>query len=123
MAAHHRPTDDDRREAIVIVLVGFADGRQLADIAAQLAPMHPPNNTFPGELLLELAADALDIAGARRDAPLEFEGIRERYLPEGLARSKAQHHKSEFALRAAAMIHGGVNPGLLEEVQWWRTDD
>jgi len=21
------------------------------------------------------------------------------------------------------MIHGGVNPGLLEEVQWWRTDD
>jgi hypothetical protein len=21
------------------------------------------------------------------------------------------------------MIHGGVDPGLLDEVQWWRTDD
>ena len=21
------------------------------------------------------------------------------------------------------MLNGGVNPGLLEEVQWWRTDD
>ena len=123
MAAHHCPTDDDRREAIEIVLTGLADGRQLGDIAAQLAPMHPPNNTFPAELLLELAADALDIAGASREAPLEFEGIRERYLPEALARTKAQHHKSKFALRAAAMIHGGVDPGLLDEVQWWRTDD
>ena len=21
------------------------------------------------------------------------------------------------------MLHGGVDPGLLDEVQWWRTDD
>lgn len=32
-------------------------------------------------------------------------------------------HKSKFALRAAAMLNGGVDPGLLDEVQWWRTDD
>ena len=31
--------------------------------------------------------------------------------------------KSNFALRAAAMLHGGVEPGLLDEVQWWQTDD
>jgi hypothetical protein len=123
MAAHHRPTDDDRRETIRIVLSGMAEGRDLADIAAQLAPLHPPSNTFPGELLLELAADALEIAGASRESPLEFEGIRERYLPEAVAHTKAQHHKSKFALRAVAMIHGGVDPGLLDEVQWWRTDD
>ena len=23
----------------------------------------------------------------------------------------------------AAMLHGGVDPGLLDEMQWWRTDD
>jgi hypothetical protein len=77
----------------------------------------------PGELLLDLAADAIDIACAGRESPVEFEGIRERHLPEAVAHSKAQHHKSKFGLRAAAMIHGGVNPGLLDEVQWWRTDD
>ena len=123
MAAAHRPTDHDRRVAIQIALAGLAHGRHLIDIAAQLAPLHPPNDTFPGELLLDLAADALDVAGASRDAPLEFEGIRQRYLPESLARTKAQRHKSKFALRAAAMVHGGVDPGLLDEVQWWRTDD
>ena len=54
---------------------------------------------------------------------IEFEGIRERYLPDGTAHTKAEHHKSKYALRAAAMLHGGVDPGLLDEVQWWQTDD
>jgi hypothetical protein len=44
-------------------------------------------------------------------------------LPEGVAHTKAQHHKSSFALRAATMLHGGVDPGLLDEVRWWRRDD
>jgi hypothetical protein len=44
-------------------------------------------------------------------------------VPESLAHFKAQHHNSKLALRAAAMVHGGVDPGLLDEVQWWRTDD
>src|SRR4029079_693706 len=68
-------------------------------------------------------ADVLDIAGATRGSPLEFEGIRKRYLPETIAHTKAQHHKGNFALRSVPMIHGGVDPGLLDEVQWWRTDD
>jgi hypothetical protein len=122
MAADHRPTDDDRREVTQIVLSGLAEGGDLGDIAAQLAPLHPRRSTFPGELLLDLA-DALEVAGVSRESPLEFEGIRERYLPETAAHSRAQHHKGKFALRAAAMIRGGVDPGLLDEVQWWRTDD
>jgi hypothetical protein len=40
----------------------------------------------------------------------------------GLTR-KAHHHKAQYALRAAAMVRAGVEPGLLEEVRWWRTDD
>jgi hypothetical protein len=74
-------------------------------------------------VLLDLAADAIGASGANRQALLEFVGIRERYLPEGVAYTKAQHHKSQFALRAAAMLHRGVDPGLLDEVQWWHTDD
>jgi hypothetical protein len=30
---------------------------------------------------------------------------------------------AQYALRAAAMVRAGVDPGLLEEVRWWRTDD
>ncbi len=58
-----------------------------------------------------------------RAQPIEFQGIRERFLPECTAHTKAQHHKSKFALRAAAMIRAGVDPGLLDEVIWWQIDD
>jgi hypothetical protein len=34
-----------------------------------------------------------------------------------------QDDKSKYALRAAAMLHGGVDRGLLDEIQWWRSDD
>jgi hypothetical protein len=74
-------------------------------------------------VLLDLAADAIGVAGASRHTPIQFEGIRDRYLPDSMAHTKAEHHKSKFALRAAAMLHGGVDPGLLDEVQWRQTDD
>jgi hypothetical protein len=32
-------------------------------------------------------------------------------------------HKAKYALRAAAMLRAGSEPGLLDEVIWWRTDD
>ena len=106
-----------------IALSGLADGDELSEIAGGLAPLHPRHDTFPGEVLLDLAADAIGVSGASRQSPILFEGIRERYLPDGTAHTKAERHRSKFALRAAAMLHGGVDPGLLEEVQWWQTDD
>jgi hypothetical protein len=65
-----------------VALSGIAGGLELGEIAARLAPLHPKNNTFPGEVLLELAADAIEESGASREQPLEFEGIRSRHLPE-----------------------------------------
>jgi hypothetical protein len=114
---------EDWAKAIRVALSGIADNLELGELAARLAPLHPKNNTFPGEVLLELAADAIEEAGATRERPLEFAGIRERHLPEDRAHTKAQHHKAEYALRAAAMVRAGVEPGLLAEVSWWRTDD
>jgi hypothetical protein len=123
MAARHRPSDNDRRRAIEITLSGLVQDDDLRDIAARLELFHPANDTFPAEVLLELAADAIAISGASLRSPLEFEAIRGRYLPDGVAHTKAQHDKSKFALRAAAMLRGGVDPGLLDEVQWWQSDD
>jgi hypothetical protein len=65
MVGRHRPTDDDRRTVIKIALSGLAHGDDLGDIAARLAPFHPRHDTFPAEVLLDLAADA--IGPLRRD--------------------------------------------------------
>jgi hypothetical protein len=83
---------------------------------------NPRIDTFPGKVLLGLAADTIELSGASRDAPIEFEDLRERYLPEAIAHTKAQHRKSKYPLRAAAMLRAGVDPGLLDEVAWWQTD-
>jgi hypothetical protein len=120
--ARRGPTAEDRVEAIRIALGGLAAGADANELTGRLAPLHPRNDTFPGEVLLELAADALTEAGASRERPVDYTDIRARFLPECEFRS-SEHRKSHFALHAAAMIHGGVQPDLLEEVVWWRTDD
>ena len=123
VAARRAPTDDDRDKVMEIALTGLAHADEVNEIAALLAPLHPRHHTFPAEMLLNLAADAIGVSGATRQSPLEFEGIRERYLRDGTAHSKAEHHKNKFACAPAAMLHGGVDPGLLDEIQWWQTDD
>jgi hypothetical protein len=93
------------------------------ELAERLAPLHPKNDTLPGEVVLELAADAIEEARATREQLLEFGGLRKRHLPEDRAHRTAQYRRVEYAPRAAAMIRAGVDPGLLDEVVWWRTDD
>jgi hypothetical protein len=121
--ARGQPTEQDHRAAVTIALSGLARGLELGEIGRRLEPLHPRNNTFPGEVLLDLAADAIDESGATRQAPLDGERLRERYLPESDARTKARYYKSDFAVRAAAMIRGGVDPALLDEAAWWEQDD
>jgi hypothetical protein len=118
-----RPTPADREEAVRIALDGIGTGRDIHDVVIEIHPLHPKNNTFPGEVFLELAADALELSGASRSQPIEYEGIRERYLPECEFRGRAEHDKSYYALSAVAMIRAGVEPDLLGEVGWWNTDD
>jgi hypothetical protein len=89
----------------------------------QLAALHPRNNTFPAEVLLELAAEAIAESGASPGEPIQYEGMRDRYLPEYHFRDKSQQHNSHYALIAAAMIRGGVYPDLLDEACWWGIDD
>jgi hypothetical protein len=121
--ARKRVTDEDRLEVTRVALEGIASGADANDLVRKLAAFHPAHNTFPGELALELAADALNVAGVSRESPLDDEGLRERFLPECEFHGRSDHQHSHFALRAAAMIHGGVRPDLLEEVRWWRNDD
>ena len=122
MAARKRPAPEDAVTARRILLDGLARGAGVPGLLGELAPLHPRNNTFPGEVFLHLAADALDWCGASRAGPLALEGIRERFLPECSFRGR-QNNKLQFAVLAAAALHGGTEPDLLDEVAWWQTDD
>ena len=65
-----------------------------------------------------MAADALELGGVSREAPIDYEGLRERFLPEWEVRGKLAHHRSHYALRAVPMIAAGVAPDLIEEMGW-----
>ena len=89
---------------------------------SQLEPLHLRDNTFPGEVFLHLAADALDWCRASRADPLALEGLRERCLPECTFRGR-ENKKLQYAVLAAAALHRGTEPDLLDEVAWWQTYD
>jgi hypothetical protein len=122
MAARKRPTPDDAATARRLLLDGLARDADIDELLSQLAPLHPRDNTFPGEVLLRLAADALSWCGASRADPLDLEGIRARFLPECTFHGR-QNKKLQYAVLVAAALHGGTDPDLLDEVAWWQTDD
>jgi hypothetical protein len=104
------------------LLDGLARDADIDDLASELARLHPQNDTFPGEEFLRVAADALDWCGASRAAPLHLEGLRERFLPEATFRGR-QNAKLQYAVLAAAAVHGGIEPDLLDDAALWQSDD
>ena len=122
MPARKLPTPHDASAARRVLLDGLARDSDLSELAGELAPLHPRDDTFPGEVLLQVAADVLDWCGASRSDPLALEGMRERLLPELALRGK-QNKKLQYSILAAAALRGGAQPDLLDEVAWWQTDD
>ena len=110
MAPNKQPTPEDRSDAIRVALTGLASGVPSEEILSKLGALHIRHNTFPAEELLELASDAIEESGVTPADPIDCEGVRE-------------HYKSKYALSAAAMIHGGVYPDLLDDAAWWEADD
>lgn len=122
MASRRRPTAEDRTTALRLILTALTGDRDLFETIAEVGELHPKNDTFAGEVFVRLAADALELSGATREAPLAYEGVIDRCLPECRFRGR-DNHKIKFALLAAAATRGGVEPDLLDEVVWWNTDD
>ena len=102
-----------------ILLDGLACDVDIFELESELVSLHPRDNTFPGEVFIRVAADALDWCGARRADPLPLEGLRERFLPECTFRGR-ENTKLRYAVEAAAALHGGTEPDLLDEVAWCR---
>jgi hypothetical protein len=117
------PTDEPAAEVIHLVLSGLTNGTDLDDIAPRVAALASDRSLFPGDALIDLAADIIETSGATREHPIDTTDIRRRLLPEDRAHTKAQHQKAEFAIRAAAMVRAGVDPALDDTVSWWDAND
>ena len=122
MPARKRPTDEDALTARRMLLDGLTRDTDIFEVLSELEPLRPRNDTFPGEVFLRLAADARQRCGASRADPLLLEGLREQFLPEATFRGR-QNAKLQYAVLAAAAVHGGTEPDLLDEVASWQSDD
>ena len=122
MPGWKRTAPEDAGTARRVLLDGLAPDADIFELVSELAPLHPRDNTFPGEVFLHVAADALDWCGASRADPPALEGLRERFLPERTLRGR-QNTKLRYAVLAAAALQGGTEPDPLDEVAWWQADD
>jgi hypothetical protein len=109
------------RRAQAAVLSGLARGDEIHSIVSATAPCHVPGQFTPDVALLELAVTALNLACPPGAEPLQYEGLRERWLPEVRFRGRVEHRNSQYALYAAACMRGGVEPDLLGDAGWWQT--
>jgi hypothetical protein len=123
VAPNTAPSDVDYHAAARPGLLGLMPGQELDSVVEKLAALHPRYNTFPAEVLLELAAEAIEESGASPADPVLYEGMRDRLLPEFVFRGKLPQHKSHYALMAAAMTRAGVYPDLLDEAAGWGLED
>jgi hypothetical protein len=112
------PRDDDRVEVLSRFLSGLARGADANQLAADIAELHQRSNTFPGEVLMELAADALDLADYGRDRRVEYRTLLTKHLPEVEFRGK-EHRRIQYTVLTAFALHGGLEPDLLDEVTYW----
>jgi len=67
---------------------------------------------------MELAADALEIAGAQRERSVAYQELLSTHLPEVTFRGK-EHRRIQYAILTAYAVHGGLEPDLLDEVTYW----
>ena len=116
-----QPTEEDRTEAIQRLLSGLERGSDAHELAAAGADLHPKNNTFPGEVFMEIAADALEIAGISRDTSIPYEELREAHLRECNFRGR-ENRKIQYAILTSAAFRAGLKPDLLDEVAYWNDD-
>jgi len=111
-------TDEHRLEAKRRLLAGLVRGDDAHGIAADVSDLHVRHNTFPGEIFMAVAADALRLADAAPNDHVAYRALLADHLPEVEFRGK-DHRRIQYAVLTAFAVHGGLEPDLLDEVTYW----
>jgi hypothetical protein len=98
-----------------VLLDGLTRDADIFQLVSELAPLHPRDNICPGEVFRRIATDALDWCRASRADRCPWRDSASRFLPERTFRGR-QNTKLQYAVLAAAAIHGGTEPDPLDEV-------
>jgi len=112
------PTEADRVEAVRRLLSGLATGVDANQLVADIADLHVRHITFPGEVFMDLAADALAQAGVERTHAIEYRALLSTHLAEVEFRGK-EHRRIQYAVLTVFAFQGGLEPDLLDEVTYW----
>jgi hypothetical protein len=122
VASRHNPTPEEAAQAVDLLLTALETGSDIFGALDEIRPLHPKDNTFPGEVFIGLAAWALAEGGVSPASPMSAEGLVEKCLPEAEFQGR-QNHKIRYAALVVGATHAGVEVDLLEEVAYWGTDD
>ena len=116
------PTDDERRDVSRIALAAVASGAA-DDFAGQFRFSEAKEFPFPADVLTELGADALALAGATRSEPVALDDFAPRYLAEFEVRGNTARQKLRAALHLVVATHAGVAPDYFDVAGWWQHQD
>src|SRR5262249_18311976 len=101
-------TPADRADVTRVVLGGLADGEPLGEVLRRLLRFDDYEFPFPGDVLTEIGAYALAVAGASRVAPVSLADATEQHLPEWTISGNTARQKHRAALQAAIAVHAGI---------------
>jgi hypothetical protein len=114
--------DDQRRDARRLALTAIASER-LDAFSSEFAVSAKKQFPFPADVLTELAADALALAGAMRTQPVALHDFAERYLADFEIRGNTARQKLGAAQHLVVAVHAGVEPDYAGAAGWWRNQD
>jgi len=123
MARKTTATEQDRVDVARLVLGGLARGELPADLLTQLRLFADYCFPFPGDVLTELGAAALAIAGAAPTTPLSLNNATERHLSEWSISGNTARQKHRAAIQAAVALHAGIVIDYDEVAGWWQLQD
>src|SRR5512147_1126208 len=98
MARFAAPTPIDRREVARAALAAIASARWHVEAEELLERFHGFAFPFPGDVLIELAADALDASRATRSDPVSLTEATEQYLRERSMGGNTARQKTRAAI-------------------------
>lgn len=123
MATLAVPTPEDRVQAARVALGVVASGDRFVGAEALSERFGGFVFPFPGDVLIELAADALGLAGATRSDPVSLTEPTEQYLRGQSLGGNTVRQKTRAAIELAVGVHGGIEPDYDAVAGWWRVDD